>query len=180
MIFFTKIPPAILPFIKEPPLLKGESRQEFYDLLGALIAETAPVDTVEWLWLIRFTECASEIRRNRRSKAFLIDLQRSKDLNMMASIPYDECEGYLANLTTDPDFLRRYGIDARSMVATAFVKIASKLEVVDKELERLERRSDKVIEQLESRRELFAHRARRAAANIVNAQYEEQRLIKSG
>ena len=98
---------------------------------------------------------------------------------MMASLPYDECAEYLANSTTDPDFFRRYGTDARSMAATAFVKVAAKLELIDKSLERQQRRSDKIVEQLESRRELFAHRARRAAANAVYAQHEEQRRIES-
>ena len=176
---FPNVPPAILPFIQDPPLLKGESRQEYYDLLAALIAEIAPVDTVEWLLVIDYANCIWEIRHNRRSKTFLIDLQRTKDLNMMASLPYDECAEYLANSTTDPDFFRRYGTDARSMAATAFVKVAPKLELIDKSLERSERRADQTIEKIESRRELFAHRARRAGVNIVNAQYEEQRRIES-
>jgi hypothetical protein len=176
---FPKVPTAILPFIQDPPLLKGESKQEYYDLLGVLIAETAPVDMVEWLWLIQFTNCTWEIIRNRRLRAFLIDLQRIKDLNAIRSVHYDDCEKYLANWKPDPDFLTRYGTDVRSMVATAFVKVAPKLELIDKTLERLQRRSDEVIEKLECRREVFAHRARRAAANIVNARYEEQRRIES-
>src|SRR3974390_3155546 len=146
---FPNVPPAILPFIQDPPLLKGESRQEYYDLLAALIAEIAPVDTVEWLLVIDYANCIWEIRHNRRSKTFLIDLQRTKDLNMMASLPYDECEEYLANSKTDPDFFRRHGTDARSMAATAFVKAAPKLELIDKSLERSQRRADKVIEKLE-------------------------------
>ena len=56
MTLFDKIPAAILPLIQDPPLLKGESRQDYYNLLGALISETAPVDMVEWLWLIQFTD----------------------------------------------------------------------------------------------------------------------------
>jgi len=69
---FPNVPPAILPFIQDPPLLKGESRQEYYDLLAALIAEIAPVDTVEWLLVIDYANCIWEIRHNRRSKTFLI------------------------------------------------------------------------------------------------------------
>ena len=173
---FPNLPPAILPLIQDPPLLKGESRQEYYDLLGVLISETAPVDMFEWLWVIDYTDCFWGIRRNRRIKAFLIDLQRTKDLNAIRSLHYDDCEKYLANWQPDPDFFLRYGTDVRSMVATAFVKVAAKLELVDKDLERQQRRSDKIIEKLECRREVFAHRARRAAANI-NAQYEEPRRI---
>jgi len=174
-----KLPPAILPLIENPPLLKGESQQEYYDLFGALVSETAPVDTVEWLWLIQFTDCSWEIIRNRRLRAFLIDLQRTKDLNAIRSVHYDDSEKYLANWKPDPDFVMRYGTDVRSMVATAFVKVADKLELIDKKLERLQRRSDKIIEHLEYRRELFAHRARQAAAKVGNAQHEEQRRIES-
>ena len=179
MNLFAKVPPAILPLIQDPPLLKGESQQAYYDLLDALISETAPVDMVEWLWLIQFTDCSWEIIRNRRLRAFLIDLQRTKDLNAIRSVHYDDSEKYLANWKPDPDFVMRYGTDVRSMVATAFVKVADKLELIDKKLERLQRRSDKIIEQLEYRRELFAHRARQAAAKVGNAQHEEQRRIES-
>ena len=166
-----KLPPAILPLIENPPLLKGESQQEYYDLFGALVSETAPVDTVEWLWLIQFTDCSWEIIRNRRLRAFLIDLQRAKDLNAIRSLHYDDCEKYLANWKPDPEFFTLHGTDVRSMVATAFVKVADKLELIDKKLERLQRRSDKIIEQLEYRRELFAHRARQAAAKVGKAQH---------
>ena len=178
-IMIPKVPAAILPFIQDPPLLKGESRQEYYDLLAALIAETAPVDMVEWLWLIQVTNRTWEIIRNQRIRAFLIDLQRAKDLNAIRSVHYDDCEKYLANWKPDPEFFTLHGTDVRSMVATAFVKVADKLELIDKKLERLQRRSDKIIEHLEYRRELFAHRARQAAAKVGNAQHEEQRRIES-
>jgi hypothetical protein len=174
-----KLPPAILPLIQNPPLLKGESQQEYFELFGVLVSETAPVDTVEWLWLIQFTDCSWEIIRNRRLRVFLIDLQRTKDLNAIRSVHYDDSEKYLANWKPDPDFLMRYGTDVRSMVATAFIKVADKLELIDKKLERLQRRSDKIVEQLEYRRELFAHRARQAAAKVGNAQHEEQLRIES-
>ena len=68
-IMIPKVPAAILPLIQNPPLLKGESQQEYYELFGALVSETAPVDTVEWLWLIQFTDCSWEIIRNRRLRA---------------------------------------------------------------------------------------------------------------
>ena len=55
--------------------------------------------------------------------------------------------------------------------ALAFLHAASSLEIIDKGLERLVRRCDTIVQtSFEYRREMFAHRARRAADNVLTAE----------
>ena len=63
----------------------------------------------------------------------------------------------------------KHDIDPLSVPATAAVQIKENLEALDRRLERAERRCDTIIQQLEYRREVFAHRARQAAGNILKA-----------
>ena len=69
----------------------------------------------------------------------------------------------------DPAVFAKHDIDPLSVPATAAVQIKENLEALDKRLERAERRCDTIIQQLEYRREVFAHRARQAAGNILKA-----------
>jgi hypothetical protein len=134
------IPPAILPLIEKPPLLKGESLLHYNDLLAALVHDVGPTDIPEWLWLIEFLDCAWEIWRNRGYRAKLIDWQ----FTILAS-----------------------GYPPQVGPAVSLVKAVPKIEAIDKILEKLQRRSDTILRQLESRRELFAFRARHAAENVL-------------
>lgn len=135
-----KIPPEIFPLIENPPLLKGESKQIYNDLLAALVADVAPTDIPEWLWVIQFLDCSWEIWRNRRYRAKLIDWH----IDQMSS-----------------------GYPQEAGPAMSLVRAAPKVEVIDKMLDRLQRRHDMILQQLEARREIFAYRARRAAENVL-------------
>jgi hypothetical protein len=174
------IPPEILPQIQKPPLLKGESSQEYNDLLAGLVSDIAPADFIEWLWLIQFLDCSWKILRNRRYRAVVIDLQRGPALRsvILKTAPCEhmtaiELEQAFARWTANPEHFNKHGVDPQSVPAMAFVQAAAKLEIIDKILERLQRRCDSILQQLEYRREVFASRARHAADNVLNAKSVE-------
>lgn len=137
------IPPAILTLIQKPPLLKGESLQEYNDLLAALVCDIAPTDIPEYLWVLEFADCVWEIRRDLSYRAKLIDWS----IDQMSS-----------------------GYSKEAGPAMSLVRAAPKVEVIDKILDRLRRRSDIILQQLEGRREVFAARARRAAEKALKVQ----------
>jgi hypothetical protein len=172
------IPTVILTLIQKPPLLKGESLQEYNDLLGQLASDVSPVDAIEWLWLIQFTDCTWEIFRDRRFRAILIDLQGNQALgavilktvpagNMSATEYNRQCALWREN----PDYFAKRGIDPHSVPATARIQVAAKLELIDKSLERLQRRCDTILQQLEYRREVFAHRARHVVDKVLKVEH---------
>jgi len=171
------IPTEILALLRKPPLLKGESVQEYNDLLKGLIVDIGPNDTVEWLWLLQFLDCIWEIFRNRHFRAILIDLQRGPALRsvILKTAPFGqmtakEVEAAVAQWTANPDQFSQHGIDPQSVPACSLVQVAKHLETIDRILERLQRRCDSILQQLEYRRELFASRARHAAETILNAE----------
>lgn|SRR5689334_5159516 len=135
-----QIPRAILPFIEAPPLLEEESRQDYNELLAALVQDVEPRDIPEWLWAIDFLNCYWEICRNRLFRVKLV--------------------GWQQNLGG--------GYSPAVAPAMALVKVAPKIEYLDKTIEKLQRRADTILQHLEFRREVFAHRARRAAEKILN------------
>lgn len=174
------IPPAILALMQKPPLLKGESVQQYNDLLGILVSQVAPADLVEWLWVLNYLDCAWDVLRLRRFKSVLIDLQQKRALQgvilkMAPDRSYTPASLAQAEALwlADPAHFAKRGIDPLSVPATAVVQIRENLEALNKMLERAERRCDTIMQQLEYRREVFAHRARRAADTFLNAKTEQ-------
>jgi len=84
-----------------------------------------------------------------------------------------ELEKAIARWTETPGAVGEHRIDPESVPAIALFQSAESLEHIDKMIERLQRRSDAIVQQLEGRREVFASRARRAADKILNAEYVE-------
>lgn len=180
-------PPEILALIQQPPLLKGESVQQYNALFEVLVCQVAPVDLIEWLWVLNYLDCAWEILRVRRFKSILIDLQQKQALQavILKTLPSDRghTPSSLAQAealwSADPTQFANRSIDPLSVPAMAVVQIKQNLEALNKMLERAERRCDTIMQQLEYRREVFAHRARRAADNILNAKTEHVQSLSS-
>jgi hypothetical protein len=175
------IPLEILALLAKPPLLKGESVQQYDELLGVLVTQVAPVDLIEWLWVVNYLDCAWEVLRLRRFKSVLIDLQQTRALEsvILKTAPIDKqhSPSSLAQAealwSADPAHFTKHGIDPLSVPAMAVVQIKENLEALNKMLERAERRCDTSMQQLEYRREVFAHRARRTADSLLNAKTDQ-------
>ena len=170
------IPPQILPQIENAPLLKGESPQDYYDLFNGVAADVKPADMLEWLWVVQFVECVWEILRNRRYRAMLLELQRDQALRgvIQKASNYPEIryvpDHEFKRWKEDPNEFRKHDVDPNSVAAVALLQSTGNLEMIDKIQGRLERRSDSILQQLEYRREIFAHRARHAAEKLLDAE----------
>jgi hypothetical protein len=156
-------------------------------LLGVLVTEVAPVDLIEWLWVLNYLDCAWEVLRLRRFKSVLIDLQQKRALEsvILKTVPFDRehSPSSLAQTealwSADPAHFTKHGIDPVSVPAMAVVQIKENLEALNKMLERAERRCDTIMQQLEYRREVFAHRARHAADSLLNAKTDQATSLTS-
>jgi hypothetical protein len=175
------IPPQILELLVKPPLLKGESVQQYDELFGGLVTQVVPVDLIEWLWVLNYLDCTWEVLRLRRFKSVLIDLQQRRALEavILKTVPINgkHTPSSLAQTealwSADSAHFTKHGVDPLSVPAMAVVQIKNNLEALNKMLERAERRCDTCMQQLEYRREVFAHRARRAADNLLNAKTDQ-------
>lgn len=174
------IPASIRIFLENPPLLKEESKEHYYDLFGALVVELIPNDHVEWLWLLHYLNCVWEIFRWRGYIAILINLQRKRALEAVIrkTVPIDReyTRSGLAQTealwAADAAHFTKHGIDPMSVPAMATVQLEDSLAALNKMLQQAERRCDSIMQQLEYRREVFAHRARRVAEEFLKANNE--------
>ncbi len=178
---FPGIPPTILVLLQKPPLLKAESVQEYNKLFGALVVELMPVDVIEWLWILNYLDSVWEVFRSRRFISILINLQGKRALEAVIgkTLPIDK-EYYRSDQakaealwSADPAHFAKHGIDPLSVPAMAAVQLQDNLEALYKRLQQAERRCDTVMQQLEYRREVFAHRARRTAEDLLKAKKEQ-------
>ena len=143
------VPAEILILIKNPPLLKGESKEDYYGLLAALARDVRPADLAEWLWLIELLNCVWEIFRNGRFRAKLIDMNRHQALGTVilkhmperTMRPQDLAEA-VAGWNASPGRFKNYEIDPETVPAMAFSQAARSLEKIDKISERRQRRWD--------------------------------------
>jgi hypothetical protein len=173
---FPKIPPTILALLQKPPLLKGESVQEYNELFGALVVGLMPVDVIEWLWILNYLDSIWEVFRSRRFISVLITLEGKRALEAVIgkTLPIDK-EYYRSDQakaealwSADPAYFAKHGIDPLSVLAMAAVQLQDNLEALYKRLQQAERRCDAIMQQLEYRREVFAHRAHRVAEELLH------------
>ncbi len=172
---FPGIPSAILALLQRPPLLKGESVQEYNELFGALVVDLMPVDVIEWLWILSYLDSIWEVFRSRRSISVLINLQGKRALEAVIgkTLPIDK-QYYLSDQakaealwSADPACFAKHSIDPMSVPAMATVQLQDNLPALYKMLQQAEQRCDSIMQQLEYRREVFAHRARRVAEELL-------------
>ena len=144
-------------------------------MFGALVVELIPNDHVEWLWILHYLNCVWEIFRWRGYIAILITLQGSelwkpslgKRCRSIRNITRSGLAQTEALWAADPAHFTKHGIDPLSVPAMATVQLQDNLAALNKMLQQAERRCDSIMQQLEYRREVFAHRARRVAEEFL-------------
>jgi hypothetical protein len=174
---FTKlnVPADILAIIARPALLKGESKEEYFDLLAGIIEDFDVRDRPEFLWAIQYADCTWEIIRLRRMRALVIDhwRDRGRVALLQDRLPgtYTEIEQRLSELYPD-------GVDPEIVGARAIIMADAneQLAYLDDAVEKLQRRCDSILQFFEARREVFAHRERER--NLNSRQREQLGIEK--
>lgn len=76
------IPERLRPFA-EPPLIAGESREDYVLLRQLLIEDIQPRSNIEWLWLFDLAELSWEMLRYRKLKVRAIEMHRVKAIEAL-------------------------------------------------------------------------------------------------
>jgi hypothetical protein len=71
-----KPPKALLPIFNNPPLLEGESREEFNQLFNIIVEAIAPADAIAWLYTFDVVILTWEIRRERQVKVTCLEVAK--------------------------------------------------------------------------------------------------------
>ena len=65
--------PGLKSLVRKPPLLNGESKEDYYSLLREMIDNIGPLDPQEYIWVFNFTNWVWELSRYTTARAVLIN-----------------------------------------------------------------------------------------------------------
>ena len=146
------IPEDIREIWGDPPLLRNESA-ETYEMLARQISQAVgPTDVIEWVWVKDILDLSWEIRRLRRFKTMLIELERAT-----------KEEKHQAYFETEPG---ETGL---------FLRNLDHWEKIDSLLAVAEARRMVALREIERRRASLAERLRTASKALIEGEYEEQK-----
>jgi hypothetical protein len=135
----------------DPPLLRNENLETYEKLAGQISQAVGPIDVIEWLWVKDILDLSWEIRRLRRFKTMLIELERA-----------DSEEAHQAYYETEPGETR------------LFLGNLEPWEKIDNLLAVAESRRAAVLREIERRRASLAERMRMASNDIIEGECKEQ------
>ncbi len=173
-----EMPVALKILVRNPPLLNGESKEEYYALLAEMIGHMDPSDPAEFIWVINFTNWSWEVARNSNARAVLINAQIWPALSQLRNTyprQLGEIDGrwLVQNFRTE---LPKHGINPDIVISSAVVLASRQLEYIDNTIDALQRRCDTILQLLEGRRDVFAARARQSAADMRERKLHHARM----
>ncbi len=153
------IPADIIALIKNPPLLEGESKEEFFAFLAGLFEDHGGSNRIRFLGLIRYAHCYWPIPRLELARARIIGHWQPK-----ASIALIRDHHPEAYKNFDELLKQQYpnGVDSALLNARAILLANEKkhLAYLDQELERRSRECEKILQSLAFANAVFAPRRR--------------------
>ena len=137
------IPKDIMALVSTPPLLLDEKKDAYVALYNGVVSSLQPMDHADYLWLWRYTDAIWELFRARRLRAGY--------LNYLMKSATERLNGR----TTIED-LSQYEVLATEVDETEM----NRLEYFDRVIASSQRDCDTILQLMEARHDLFAHRAR--------------------
>ena len=170
------IPADIQALFGDPPLLSTEDPARYRDMLDRFAESIAPRNIIEWLWVKDIVDLSWEIPRLRRYRALLIERARE---SKNAEIEYarehaDDPDLYLSLRPPTPAQIeaRRNAprldteADSASLLMSEYL---GTYETVDKLLMAAELRCDRILRELDFRRERIAPLLRKISDEVIDA-----------
>jgi hypothetical protein len=169
------VPPDIAALFGVPPLLSTEDPRLYREMLDRFAESVAPKNIIEWLWVKDIVDLSWEIARLRRYRALLIERERD-DKN--AAIEYarkhaDKRDPISLSTPTPAQIEARRNAprldteaDSASLLLTVWY--LNKYETIDKLLTSAELRRDRILRELDFRRERIAPLLRKKSDELID------------
>jgi hypothetical protein len=175
------IPGHIFSLLGDPPVLSTEDRTSYLNLLHSVAQAVEPKNPIEWTWAKDIVDLSWEIRRLRRFKAELIELQRRSRLD---AIEISEEPQYIAPVWPSAaqkkhEERRKTELLTERGSAMAFLDVLTSYEKIDRLLASAETRRPVVLRDIQFYRESLAHLLQKAS-EIIDAEYEETAITAEG
>lgn len=189
-----RIPKEIQFLLNDPPLWRGESREEYMALLAAIAKSCgAGDDVVKWLLINEIAHQIWEIRRFRKIEAGLILKCQVEVIEELLTTTYDsksmasdglylvfDVQNEARRWSTDREFAKKLedrltarGHDSESIRVRAYERCASELRELENSIAKRENRRRATLMEIERRDELFAKRLTEASLEILDAEFSE-------
>jgi hypothetical protein len=168
------------------PLIPGEDAQAYGALLSQVTAAVKPTDAIEELWVRDVVDLAWESHRLRRLKANLLVVARKRALQRLLEAIEDSSLATLESSSWNQQLASRWlvknenalaevegilnarGLDTNSIMAQALSDKLKQIEQVDRMIAGADGRRNKVLTEIERRRESVARRLRMATDAIID------------
>jgi hypothetical protein len=186
-----RIPKAIQFFLNDPPLWRGESRDEYMALLAAIAASCGVRDDViKWLLVNEIAHQLWEIRRFRKIEAGIVLKHEADVIEEILKTTYAaESDGmgivflarnYAHVWTEGPkgrkrveEILAKHGYDTESIRVKAYQRCAPELREIEIAITKRENRRRATLLEVERRNEAFARRLAQSSMEILDAEFSE-------
>jgi len=155
------VPAAVQALFGDPPVLRGEEISVYYNILDRFAEIVDPQDTMEWLWIKDLTDHSWEIRRLRRLKVQLVELQRDQWVSNLETY-------HISMLEKDdesPYVPLPVPMSEKDTAKMSDIQLAN-YSKVDKLIASAEARRDRTLREIDRRREQLARRVRKACAEV--------------
>jgi len=182
--------------LEQRPLITGEEPADYDDLLAHIATAVKPKDAVEWIWVKDVVDLVWEAQRLRRLRAALLmtarimamsDILRplinqDNDIMSLLAVVGDDTatktakgwtRGETEAVEEAEELLEDHGLDIDAVMAKAFVSHIKELEQIERMMTTAEIRRDKVLNEIENRRDAVAWRLRKAADNVIDIDPDE-------
>jgi hypothetical protein len=168
------VPPDIEALLGDPPVLSTENPTLYWDMLDRFAKSVVPRNIIEWLWIKDIVDLSWEIARLRRYRTLQIETGRD---NQNAGIEYAR------EHADDPDLYSEYQLrpaeiearrtaprlDTEADSAGLLISDLDTYETVDKLLMAAELRRDRILRELDFRRERIAPLLRKTSNELIDA-----------
>jgi hypothetical protein len=165
------------------PLIEGEDQAAYDDFHARISAAMKPKDVLEQIWVRDVVDLTWETRRMRRLKAILLTSKLSLGLRQVLITVMDEVQaGILAGqwAARDRGAIKEVEKLLASMGQTMEVVVARTLSANIDAVERIDRmvmsaevRRNAALREIERHRSYIAEALRRAADDVVDAEFED-------
>jgi hypothetical protein len=172
---FATVPPDIQALFGDPPLLGTEDPNLYWHMFDRFAEFVEPKNIIEWFWVKDIVDLSWEIARLRRYRALLIERERE---SKNAEIDYarehagDRKLSFIGKLNRPQTEALRNAprLDTEADSASLLIlKYLGTYETVDKLLTSAELRRDRILRELDFRRERIAPLLRKKSDELIDA-----------
>jgi hypothetical protein len=188
-----RIPGEIEGLLKNPPLWRGERREEYLALLLAIGKSARAKDVVDWLSTNEVTYQVWDILRLKRIEAATMLSHQVVVVEELLKLTYDKPDAYSEALyavsdarnearrwATDVEFgkklderLAARGYDSASILAKAYARCAGELQMIEKSIANREVRRMAALQEIARRDNFLAKRLERTSLQVIEGEFSE-------